>query len=69
MKFVYEVDPEVVAKLNNEWVPIEAIRFRFGADQTVEIDMTTSYYNAKVVEQFLEPNNGKAILYEGRLPL
>lgn len=69
MKFIYEVASEVVAHINNDWVPVEAIRFRFNADQTVEIDMTTSYHNAKVVEQFLEPNNGKAVVYEGRLPL
>lgn len=69
MIFTFDVDPSFIKAVNNEWVQVEAVRFRFNSNQTVEVDLTSSFHNAKVMEQFLEPNKGKPIVYQGTMPV
>lgn len=69
VKYELEVAPEFVALVNNKWLALEGIRLTFNADHTVGIEMTQCFHNAKVVEQFLEPNNGKQVVYQGTLPV
>lgn len=69
VKFAFEVEPEFVKAVDGKWLPVEGVRFDFAPDGSVNITVTESLHNARVLAQFLEPNNGKAVVYQGTLPV
>lgn len=69
MKFTLETDIDFVKAAHGNWLAVEGVKFDFNSDGTVSIKLTQCIHDEFVIEQFLEPNNGKNVMYYGVLPV
>lgn len=59
----------MVEAVNGKWLPVEGVKFVFDPSGHVRIQLTDNLYDQRILDRFLEPNNGNKVEVKNSLAL